>query len=138
MTKDVEMKMLTYCLPVCLLIFFLIVLSGCGIASDKVSVNQYNDFGVRSAESKLWNEAIFRWKQVLNIDPRNAKAHNNLGVAFEALGKIDEALESYKRATELDSNNKYYRFNYRKCRLQVERNKSHPVAESDEEEGQSE
>ena len=125
------MKMLTYCSPVCLLISFLIVLSGCGISPEKVSVNQYNDFGVRSAESKLWNEAIFRWNQVLNIDPRNAKAHNNLGVAFEALGRIDDALESYKRATELDSNSKYYRFNYRKCRLQVERNKRDSVAESD-------
>ena len=125
------MKMLTYCSRLCLLISFLSVLSGCGISSDKVSVNQYNDFGIRSAESKLWNEAIYRWNQVLNIDPRNAKAHNNLGVAFEALGRIDEALESYKRATELDSNSKYYRFNYRKCRLQVERNKRDSVAASD-------
>ena len=125
------MKMLTYCSRLCLLISFLSVLSGCGISSEKVSVNQYNDFGIRSAESKLWNEAIFRWNQVLNIDPRNAKAHNNLGVAFEALGRIDEALESYKRATELDSNSKYYRFNYRKCRLQVERNKRDSVAASD-------
>ena len=125
------MKMLTYCSRLCLLISFLSVLSGCGISSEKVSVNQYNDFGIRSAESKLWNEAIFRWNQVLNIDPRNAKAHNNLGVAFEALGRIDEALESYKRATELDSNSKYYRFNYRKCRLQVERNKRDSVAVSD-------
>lgn len=138
MTEDVKMKMLSYCSPICLVISFLIVLSGCGISPDKVSVNQYNDFGVRSAESKLWNEAIFRWNQVLDIDPQNAKAHNNLGVAFEALGKIDEALESYKHATELDSNSKYYRFNYRKCRLQVERNKSEPAAQSDEEQGQSE
>lgn len=131
MTEDVEMNMLTNCSPVCLLISFLIVLSGCGIAPEKVSVNQYNDFGVRSAESKLWNEAIFRWNQVLKIDPRNAKVHNNLGVAFEALGRIDDALESYKRATELDSNSKYYRFNYRKCRLQMERNKRDSGAESD-------
>lgn len=138
MTKDEELRMPTYCSPVFLLISSFIVLSGCGLSPGKVSVDQYNDFGVRSAESKLWNEAIFRWNQVLNIDPRNAKAYNNLGVAFEALGKIDEALESYKRATELDSSSKYYRFNYRKCRLQVERNKSDPVPESDDEEGQSE
>lgn len=128
----------TYSSLVFLLISSFIILSGCGLSPGKVSVNQYNDFGVRSAESKLWDEAIFRWNQVLNIDPRNAKAHNNLGVAFEALGKIDEALESYKRATELDSSSKYYRFNYRKCRLQVERNKRDPVAKSEDEERQSE
>ena len=118
--------------PLSLLIFSIVLLSGCGIAPDKVSVDRYNDFGVRSAESKLWNEAIFRWNQVLTIDPRNAKAHNNLGVAYEALGKIDEALESYKRAAELDANSKYYRFNYRKCRLQVGRNKTDSVMQSDE------
>ena len=122
--------MLTYWSLLSLLISSFIVLSGCGISPDKVSVNQYNNFGVRTAESKLWNEAIFRWNQVLNIDPRNAKAHNNLGVAYEALGKIDDALQSYKRATDLDSNSKYYRFNYRKCRLHVERNKSDSAAES--------
>ena len=124
--------MSTYCSSVSLVISSIIVLSGCGISHDKVSVNQYNDFGVRSAESKLWNEAVFRWRQVLNIDPRNAKVHNNLGVAYEALGKIEEAIESYKRATELDSNSKYYRYNYRKCRLHAERNKSDPAAQNDE------
>ena len=108
-----------------------VILAGCGISHDKVSVNQYNEFGVRTAESKLWNEAIFRWNQVLNIDPRNAKAHNNLGVAYEAMGKIDEAIESYKRATELDSSSKYYRYNYRKCRLHVERNKDGSTVESE-------
>ena len=122
----------TYWSLLSLLISSFIALSGCGITPDKVSVDQYNSFGIRTAESKLWNEAIFRWNQVLDVDPRNAKAHNNLGVAYEALGKIDEAFESYKRATELDSNSKYYRFNYRKCRLHVERNKSDSAAQSDD------
>ena len=127
------MKMPTYSSPLFLFFFSVTLISGCGISADKVSVDHYNDFGVRSAESKLWNEAIFRWNQALTIDPQNAKAHNNLGVAYEALGKIDEALESYKRAAELDANSKYYRFNYRKCRLQVERNKNDSTAQSDEE-----
>ena len=61
-------------------------------------------------------------KRVLEIDPRYAQAHNNLGVAYEALGKTDEAIEAYKRATELDPTNRFFRFNYRKCRLHVQRN----------------
>ncbi len=124
--------------PLSLLIISIALLSGCGITADKVSVNQYNDFGVRSAESKLWNEAIFRWNQALDIDPDNAKAHNNLGVAYEALGKVDQALESYKRATELDASSKHYRFNYRKCRLHIERSKNDLHAQNDEGDGSDE
>ena len=81
---------------------------------------------------QLWNEAVFRWERVIEIDPQYARAHNNLGVAYEALGKTDEAIEAYKRATELDSSNKFYRFNYRKCRLNIQRNiKRQPDTEDD-------
>ena len=65
--------------------------------------------------------AIFRWKQVVNIDPDNASAYNNLGVGYEAMGKIVEAESAYQRATELEPNSKYYRINYRRCRLHIRR-----------------
>ena len=123
----------TYHSSAFLLISSFIALSGCGISHDEASIDQYNEFAIRSAKSKLWNEAIFRWNQVLDIDPQNARVYNNLGVAYEAQGKIDEAIESYKRATELDSRNKYYRFNYRKARLHVQRNKKDQAAPNEEE-----
>jgi tetratricopeptide (TPR) repeat protein len=55
-----------------------------------------------------------------------------LGVAYEALGKTDEAIEAYKRATELDPTNRFFRFNYRKCRLHVQRNIRTQPDEDDE------
>ncbi len=122
----------------CLLGFFLIslclALSSCAtISPDGATVDEYNQFAIRSAKSQLWNEAIFRWKQVLEIQPKNAHVHNNLGVGYEALGKIGQAIEFYKQASQLDPDNKYYRYNYRKCRLHVERNrKKTPVQESEE------
>lgn len=111
-----------------------IVLFSCAARSpNEATVAEYNQFAIRSAELQLWNEAIFRWKQVLEIEPKNADVHNNLGVGYEALGKIELALEAYKQASELDPKNKYYRYNYRKCRLHVERNrKKTPVQESGE------
>ena len=119
-------------LSVRLLLLSLLVVSfvvfGCASSQNQVTIEQYNQFAIRSAELQLWNEAIFRWMHILEIQPENAEAHNNLGVAYEALGKIDEATESYKRATELDSENKFYRFNYRKCRLHVQRNRVKPPA----------
>ncbi|MCE2396627.1 tetratricopeptide repeat protein [Candidatus Poribacteria bacterium] len=105
----------------------------CGALQDQPTIDQYNQFAIKSAELQLWNEAIFRWQHILKIEPQNAKVHNNLGVAYEAAGKIDEAIKAYERATELEPDNKFYRFNYRKCRMQVQRNrvKSPPAEKAD-------
>ena len=103
-----------------LLIFIALTLIGCA-SHDTTSVEAYNQFAIKAAQIGLWNEAIFRWKQVVSIDPDNAAAHNNLGVGYEALGKITEAKSAYQRATELDPESKYYRINYRRCRLHIRR-----------------
>lgn len=101
-------------------VFILLALIGC--ASHNVArVQDYNQFAIKTAQAGLWNEAIFRWKQILSIDPENALAYNNLGVGYEALGKIEEAQAAYQRATELDPDSKYYRINYRRCRLHIRR-----------------
>ena len=102
---------------------FSLAIFGCGISDNQPTIEQYNQFAIKSAELQLWNEAIFRLQHILKIEPQNAKAHNNLGVAYEAVGKIDEALQAYERATELEPDNKFFRFNYRKCRLHVQRNR---------------
>ena len=106
--------------PIAMLLCWM--LSGCAIISrDVTRTEAYNRFAIKAAEAQLWNEAVFRWKQVISIDPEDSKAHNNLGVAYEALGNIDEAIASYQRAAELKPNNKYYRLNYRRCRIHLRR-----------------
>ena len=97
------------------------MLSGCAVFRDTSQTEAYNRFAIRAAQAQLWNEAIFRWKQVINIDPDDSKAHNNLGVAYEAVGKMDEAVTAYQRAAELEPGNKYYRLNYRRCRIHLRR-----------------
>lgn len=116
-----------------LLFIFPFVIIACGPSHNQPTIEQYNQFAIKSAELQLWNEAIFRWQHILKIEPQNAKVYNNLGVAYEAVGKVDEAIEVYERATELEPDNKFYRFNYRKCRMQVQRNrvKAPPVEEED-------
>ena len=106
---------------------------GCGISDNQPTIDQYNQFAIKSAELQLWNEAIFRWEHILKIEPQNARVHNNLAVAYEAVGKIDEAIEAYERATELEPDNKFFRFNYRKCRLHVQRNRMKPLNEEETE-----
>ena len=98
-----------------------LILSGCALSRDVDQIEAYNQFAIKAAQAQLWNEAVFRWKQVINVDPEASKAYNNLGVAYEALGDIDAAVAAYQRATELEPDNKYYRLNYRRCRIHIRR-----------------
>jgi Flp pilus assembly protein TadD len=59
------------------------VFSACGPATYR---NQML-FGIQAAQSKMWDEAIFRWQKVLEQDPDSAAAHNNLAVAYERQGR---------------------------------------------------
>lgn len=89
---------------------------GCGTSqSPHKLVEQYSEFGIKAAQAGLWNESIMRWKRVLELDPNNAPAHNNLGVAYESQEKYEEAITEYKRALELEPNNRNYKENYLKC-----------------------
>ena len=105
----------------CIALLLCLVFSGCAAFRDTSQTEAYNRFAIRAAQAQLWNEAIFRWKQVINVDPDDAKAHNNLGVAYEAVGNMDEAIAAYQRAAELEPGNKYYRLNYRRCRIPLRR-----------------
>ena len=113
--------MLKYYQLASILILACLILSGCAVFRDTSQTEAYNRFAIRAAQAQLWNEAIFRWKQVITVDPDDSKAHNNLGVAYEAVGKMDEAITAYQRAAELEPDNKYYRLNYRRCRIHLRR-----------------
>ena len=113
--------MLKYSRHALLAILASLILSGCAISRDINQIEAYNQFAIRAAQAQLWNEAVFRWKQVIDVDPENSKAYNNLGVAYEAIGNVDEAVAAYQRATELEPGNKYYRLNYRRCRIHIRR-----------------
>jgi tetratricopeptide (TPR) repeat protein len=96
------------------LIVLLLSTIGCGISNDKL-IEQYNAFAIRSARANLWNESILRWQRIIEIDPKNAKAHNNLAVAYEAMERFDEAQAEYKKAIELDPDNDVYQRNFFNC-----------------------
>ncbi len=90
---------------------------GCSTSHQPIEIQHQSKFAFKAYEAQLWNEAVFRWNRILQIDPKYVPAYNNLGVAYEALGKIDAALQAYETATELDQDNRFYRFNYRRCRF---------------------
>lgn len=54
-------------------------------------------------ERKLWAQALRQWQMVLVEEPKNATAHFGHGVALDALGARDQAVEAYREAVALDA-----------------------------------
>lgn len=78
-----------------------------------VTSRDYNRFAIRAQEEGLWREAEYRLRQALRENPNDARLHNNLAVALEALGELEEAHAEYQTAVKLDPGNDAYRRNLR-------------------------
>jgi tetratricopeptide (TPR) repeat protein len=70
-------------------------------------------FGIQAAQSRMWDEAIFRWLKVLEQDPDSAAAHNNLAVAYERAGRWQDAEREYQQALALAPDNQYVQANFK-------------------------
>ena len=81
-------------------------------------------FGIWAARHELWEEAIFRWKKVLNDDPRSAAAHNNLAVAYEKKGLWEEARKEYEAALKIAPDNPWIKLNFKRFEENLELGKS--------------
>jgi Flp pilus assembly protein TadD len=78
-----------------------------------VTTRDYNRFALHAQEEGLWREAEYRLRQALRENPNDARLHNNLAVALEALGELEEAHAEYQAALKLDPGNDAYRHNLR-------------------------
>jgi Flp pilus assembly protein TadD len=81
-------------------------------ADNRAESKQEVEFGIKVAQSGLWNEAMYRWQKAVELDPTYAAAWNNLAIAYEHEGKFAEADKAYKKAIELDPKNLLIRQNY--------------------------
>jgi len=101
--KDVDMRKL----PIALLIILLVVglCTSCKTTDPLKRAQDFNSYGVKCIKTGLWREAELRFRQALDLDSQMAIYHNNLAVALEAQGRINEALEHYETALKLDPAN---------------------------------
>lgn len=90
----------------------LLLSAGCGGYSQSQSAGSQLAFGVDMARRGLWNEALFRFHQAERLDPNNSRVQNNLGVAYEAAGEFDKALEHYRKALQLSPESREMKANY--------------------------
>jgi len=93
-----------------IILIFSLSLVGCAIMPN--SIEKHNEFAIRSARIGLWNEAIMRWKRMAEVNPNDARIHNNLAVAYEAKGDMESAMSEYDKAIKLDPKNRVYLNNY--------------------------
>jgi len=70
------------------------------------------EFGIAVAQRGLWREAIYRWEKATQIDPNYAAAFNDLAIAYEHEGQLENARKAYERAVEIEPNNQQIRQNY--------------------------
>ena len=69
-------------------------------------------FGVDMARRGLWSEALFRFEQSRRISPGDPEALNNIAVAYEAVGRFEDALATYKEAIAAAPGNRDVKSNY--------------------------
>jgi tetratricopeptide (TPR) repeat protein len=63
-----------------------------------------NLLGAAHAGMKDYDAAIDCFSAALEIDPRNAKSHNNIGGILKETGKFQDALKYFKKALTIDPN----------------------------------
>src|SRR5262245_31651767 len=68
--------------------------------ADRAAKEQLS-FGVDMARRGLWNEALFRFEQVRKSLPNDPRVLNNLAVAYEAVGRFEEAETLYNQALQV-------------------------------------
>jgi superkiller protein 3 len=66
------------------------------------SVDELFERGNAAQSQGRYEDAEQTWRRVLQIDPNNSGAYNNLGNALRRQGKLDEAIAAYNRAIELN------------------------------------
>jgi protein O-mannosyl-transferase len=50
----------------------------------------------------LWNNSITLFSHAIEVTQNNCIAHNNLGVAYDSIGRYQDAIEDYKQAVKIN------------------------------------
>jgi len=63
----------------------------------------FSALGVRTAtQVGYWQNDVALYANAIRVDDRNDLAHNNLGVALDAMGRRDQAISHYRKSVEIN------------------------------------
>ncbi|WP_198386520.1 hypothetical protein [Burkholderia ubonensis] len=71
------------------------------VLSQVADANLFYLKGNAKLSLSLYEDAVFFYKEAIDLSPNWDAPHNNMGVCFERLGKKEEALRSYQMAVRL-------------------------------------
>jgi len=94
--------------------------------------------GVWAAEHDLWEEAVYRWTRALETGTDSAAARNNLAVAYEKMGRLEDARREYERALKLAPNHPQIKSNFERFNRAAETGKKKPAGKNEPEEKKDE
>lgn len=62
------------------------------------------DAAVQLSDKKDYGDAVPAWQKAIAMDPSDARAHNNFGIALAGSGKVKEAIAEYEKSLNLNAN----------------------------------
>lgn len=96
-----------------LLIIAVLIAVADPVSADRRSdAKKYTSFGIELAQKQIWPSAATQFEKAVELDPTYAPGWNNLGIAYEQLGKFDDARKAYEKALALEPGNTFMRNNY--------------------------
>src|SRR6185369_4852811 len=87
------------------------VLAGCVSAQGSADVEREFERATQLHQAGDLQGAVRAYLAILNTHPARVDVRSNLGAAYSALGRYEEAIEQYKRALLIDNANHAIRFN---------------------------
>lgn len=85
--------------------------------------NDHFAYGGQAQQSMIM-QALTSYEKALKLEPKNAIALNNAGIAHQELGNFDRALQNFDAAINLNPLNPLFRFNRGKCYYNLAFNKT--------------
>ncbi|MBI4619075.1 MAG: tetratricopeptide repeat protein [Desulfobacterales bacterium] len=70
-------------------------------AVNRLSATDWLNKGYAYYEAKEYQDAIYAFNRVLELDPKDAKAYYNRGISYKKLGNLQQAFSDYKVAARL-------------------------------------
>jgi tetratricopeptide (TPR) repeat protein len=87
------------------------------VAADERYGPAHNNLGSLYLDQRDLYQAAWAFQRAVEFMPDRAEPFNNLGLTYEAAGRLEEAIEMYSSAVELESANPEYLGNLMRARL---------------------